>query len=94
MRTRRLVEELRRENDRRDGESAERIEAIRADSRRYQERIDASIVESREEHRKMIAELRDHGQRMRVGFETLFGAFADLRHDLQSWRDEGGSGAA
>lgn len=105
MRTSRLIEELRRENDRReqeaarrDRESAERIEAMhreteemRAETRLRMERIDAAMAKSNEEHRVMMAEMREHSQRMRVGFEALFGAFADLRNDIHGWRDEGGA---
>lgn len=38
---------------------------------------------------------RDHGERMRVGFDVIFGAFADLSREMRGWNDEeGGSSAA
>lgn len=104
VRTSQLIEEMRREGERRDREferrAREREERERtrhdelvADMRRQERLTSAFIQENRDITRAMLAELRDHGERMRLGFEATYGALTDLSREIRSWRDEGGSSA-
>jgi len=122
VRTRQLIEEMRRDGERRDREAQERErerekrsererkrheafladmrreaqerhEAQMADMRRQERLTNAFIQEGRDVTRAMLAELRDHGERMRLGFDATYGALTDLSREIRSWRDEGGSSA-
>jgi hypothetical protein len=100
VRTGQLIEEMRRDGERRDREldrrerdARDRHEAAMADMRRKAELTDAFIQENRDVTRAMLAELRDHGERMRLGFDATYGALIDLSREIRGWRDEGGSGA-
>ena len=79
------------------------------DEIRHQMRLTREAIENdRDVTRAMVAELRDHGdrmrdhdermrdhdERMRIGFEVTFGALADLAAEIRTWRSEGGSGPA
>ena len=104
VRTRQLIEEMRREGERRDSEferraqereerERKRHQELMADMRRQERLTNAFIQENREVTRAMLAELRDHGERMRLGFDATYGAMIDLSREIRSWRDEGGSSA-
>lgn len=89
VRTRQLIEEMRQRDER----ERKRHEEAMADIRRRERITNAYIQESRDVTRAMLAELRDHGERMRLGFDATYGALTDLSREIRGWSDEGGSNA-
>jgi len=95
------AEQWKREAEQRDREAEQRhresvariaqiqtqIEQTKEESRRDALRTEAAIRESRQATRAMLAELRDHGERMRVGFDATYGALCDLSREIRGWRD-------
>jgi len=93
VRTKQLIEEMRCEARERDERERKRHEEAMADMRRRDRLTNDFIQENRDVTRAMLAELRDHGERMRLGFDATYGALTDLSREIRSWRDEGGSSA-